>query len=70
MLRMEAHPRKFLRCYRCGYIWAERHGPIKGGPPRQCPSCHSTRWNKRTPYDPSRPRKRRKGSSAGPEGSA
>jgi hypothetical protein len=53
-------PRKLLRCYQCRYSWFERHGPVKYGPPRQCPSCHSERWNKRTPYDRTRPRRRRK----------
>jgi hypothetical protein len=67
MLSMSAHPRKLLRCYRCGYGWFERRGPIKSGPPQQCPACHSTRWNKRTPYDPHHPRRRRPRPSTPPQ---
>jgi hypothetical protein len=67
MPSMSAQPRKLLRCYQCGYGWFERRGPVRSGPPLQCPSCHSTRWNKRTPYDPHRPR-RRKRPPAPPEG--
>jgi hypothetical protein len=60
MIPMTERPRKLLRCLQCGYGWFERQGPIKHGPPRQCPSCHSIRWHKRGPYDPTRPRRRRK----------
>ena len=60
MISMAEHPRKLLHCYQCGYGWFERQGPIKHGPPRQCPSCKSVRWHKRGPYDPTRSRRRRK----------
>jgi hypothetical protein len=63
---MTEKPRKLLRCLQCGYSWFERQGLIKGGPPRQCPSCHSIRWHKRGPYDPHRPRQRRKRPTAEP----
>jgi hypothetical protein len=60
MIPMTERPRKLLRCLQCGYGWFERQGPIKHGPPLQCPSCHSIRWHKRGPYDPRHPRQRRK----------
>jgi hypothetical protein len=60
MSAMEVRPRKLLRCLQCKYAWFERQGPIKHGPPVQCPSCHSERWHKRGPYDPRAPKRKRK----------